>query len=88
MTISIVLPEGKDVKSGQFTQVFTEDGIEITGVCHITIEIGPEEVIMATMQVCVGEIKNAEGIAALLPPSEAKKVIEWARKQSSTATEG
>lgn len=87
MPINIIFPEGNGYKTGFGTKAFTDDGVEITGIERMTIEVASEEMLIATIRVAVDKIKNAEGIVALLPPGEAKKVMEWAR-QSSTATEG
>lgn len=78
MTISITLPEGNGFKTGTGTKVHTEDGTEITGISRMTIDVGMDSLITATIEVCVSEIKNAEGIFALLPPDEVQKVVDWA----------
>jgi sporulation protein YlmC with PRC-barrel domain len=82
MGIKIVLPEGDGFKIGYGTKVYTSGGVEISGVSRITIDIGVETIITAIIEVNVDGIENADGIAALLPPDEAKKVIEWAARSS------
>lgn len=79
MPISITLPEGNGFKTGTGTKVHTEGGTEITGISRMTIEVGMDSLITATIEVCVSEIKNADGIFALLPPEEVERVIEWAK---------
>jgi len=80
--ISIVLPEGKGIKTGDGTKVFTEEGAEITGITHMEISISPKEIITCTMSVCVDRIKNIEGIASLLPADQASQILKWAYKLS------
>lgn len=76
MAIKIVLPEGKGIKTGKGTKVFTDSGIEITGISHMTIEITPDEFITAKILVPVESIENLEGIAVLLPQIKRKR---WLR---------
>lgn len=92
MTIKIVLPDTKGIKVGAGTKVYTDSGAEIHHISHMTIEVGPKQIITATLTVCVESIENLEGIAMFVPESELDKIREWgeawACKQSSTATEG
>jgi hypothetical protein len=80
--INIVLPEGKGIKTGDGTRVFTADGAEITGITHIEISISPSEIITCKLSVYVDQIKNVEGIASLLPADQAEQILKWAYKLS------
>ena len=86
MGIKIVLPEGDGLKTGHGTKVYTANGVEISGICRMSITVAPDEIIMAAIEVSVDDITNVDGIASLLPPDQAMQVLKWA-KQLSTATE-
>jgi hypothetical protein len=71
MTIKIVLPEGKGAKSGRDTRFYTDEGHEINGVTGCNIEILPNGVIQARLDMIVEDVRNLEGIRAsvtVVPP--------------------
>lgn len=86
MGIKIVLPDG-DVKSGNGTKVYADDGTEIRGIAGMTIRIFPDEIVLAKLEVCVSALENADGIVALLSEEDRQEVMECLKAQLSTATE-
>ena len=65
MTISIKLLQN-DTQSGVGTRVFNDKGSEIKNITSIDIRIAPEEIITATVEVAIGDIKDMDNIKALL----------------------
>lgn len=67
MTIKIVLPDGKDVKTPIGTRVFTHEGYEIENIEEIEIlPMRVDSIIQAKITVAVDSIENLEGVVCNL----------------------
>jgi hypothetical protein len=62
MGIKIVLPKGDGERTGMGTKVFTDDGVEITDIFDIQINVKCDELISATISAYVSSIENLNGI--------------------------
>lgn len=63
MTIKIVLPEGKGVKTANGTKVFNREGHEIENIEEIEIlPMRVNSIIQAKITVAVDSIENLEGV--------------------------
>ncbi len=69
MTISIKLPKNTNednVAVGCHTKVFNDKGDEIENIMSINISIEPDNIVKATVEVCVDSRSDMENIHALL----------------------
>ena len=68
MTVTIKLPKGERGQpvAGHYTKVFAHNGSEITGVSHIAIDIRPDEVVQATVDVHLDSNSTLDNVHALL----------------------
>lgn len=67
MTIKIVLPEGKGVKTVNGTKVFNHEGHEIENISKIEIlPMRVNSIIQAKITVAVDSIENLEGVVCKL----------------------
>ena len=63
MTVKIVLPESTGgVRTTTGTRVFTSSGEEIENITHISIDLGVDCIVEATITVAVSDIENLTDI--------------------------
>lgn len=73
MTIKIVLPEGDNGKVANGTKFYTSTGEEITGVLSCDISLKRDQLIVAKLEVMVGDIVNLErleGEVTIIDPEQ------------------
>ena len=91
MTIRIELPESDGIKTCCGTKVFNQDGREITDITNISINLAPDAILTAVIDVSINDIKHMDNIYALLGAKTLHEIASlhgWELKRIPTIRAG